>query len=225
MRRYPLRVCVAFDSDHVSRFTARHREGYLMARNLYDVLLVRERRQPRTGTLGRQTDWLEFCTLRLSAGRLLVCDAQFVPGEESGMVVDLPPGEYTVEARVIEYKGWWSRDRRVSRARVYRNSSVPLLGRRIGQTWTDTAATGFCDYDALLRWSEGDEAFYHVVDRTMETADKCGIAVYDAATDAVVPYVTSGFGDGEFPVFELIAGGRRVGIEVEFIEPDAPYPF
>jgi hypothetical protein len=39
------------------------------------------------------------------------------------------------------------------------------------------------------------------------------------------PYVSSGFGDGTFPVFELCSNGSRVGFEIEFIPTASPYPF
>jgi hypothetical protein len=43
---------------------------------------------------------------------------------------------------------------------------------------------------------------------------------------ATVAWIESGFGDGEFPVFELVASdGSRVGVEVQFIAPDEEYPF
>ncbi len=40
-----------------------------------------------------------------------------------------------------------------------------------------------------------------------------------------VVYTPSGFGDGTFTVFELRAAGELVGLEVEFIAPETPYPF
>jgi hypothetical protein len=40
-----------------------------------------------------------------------------------------------------------------------------------------------------------------------------------------MPFATSGFGDGLYPVYELVADGDRVGVEVEFIAAGAPYPF
>jgi len=41
----------------------------------------------------------------------------------------------------------------------------------------------------------------------------------------LVFFVNSGFGDGTFPVYELVSAGGRWGVEVVFIEPGTPYPF
>jgi hypothetical protein len=43
--------------------------------------------------------------------------------------------------------------------------------------------------------------------------------------DVPVPFVSSGLGDGHYPVFALTDGGSRVGFEIEFISQDEPYPF
>lgn len=42
-----------------------------------------------------------------------------------------------------------------------------------------------------------------------------------------MPFVESGFGDGEFPVRELLSkpNRERIGFEVTFIRPKTCYPF
>jgi hypothetical protein len=43
---------------------------------------------------------------------------------------------------------------------------------------------------------------------------------------AVMPFVASGFGDGEYPVVELLdsSHGSRVGAEITFLRSSTPYP-
>jgi hypothetical protein len=49
--------------------------------------------------------------------------------------------------------------------------------------------------------------------------------VLDEKTGAVMPFVSSGFGDATFPIHELLSDGFRVGFEVTFIKPGTAYPF
>lgn len=179
---------------------------------------------PPTGTLGSETEWLPFCTLSLQGPQLLVIDADFAPAAEDGILVDLPSGRYNVSARVLDYGA----DKRVSRLRVAREGASVRLGDLLGTTWTDTAKTGVCDYHAYLdAWGADNEAAWTIVGPTLENAGTHGIAVLDEARGAVLPFVSSGFGDGEFPVYELLdeASGARVGVQIEFMPPDLPYPF
>jgi hypothetical protein len=37
---------------------------------------------------------------------------------------------------------------------------------------------------------------------------------------AIMPLATSGFGDGRYPIHELLLDGKRVGVEVVFIGPE-----
>jgi len=175
-----------------------------------------------TPATGEHTDWLEFCNLDLKGSRVLVVDAQFVPSEKDGLLVELPPATYLVQAKVANYGG----DRRFSRVRVFRAGSGPQPGGKIGETWTDTATTGICDFEVFSKaWGSDEET----ADRFQETqgnaSEDFGVAVLDADAGAVMPFVHSGFGDGSFSVFELTEHGQRVGFEIEFIAGDAKYPF
>lgn len=177
------------------------------------------------GALGQETEWLGFTQLDLSDGKLLICDLGFVPSEDDGLVVELPPGRYEVRAKVMVYPG----DRRVSRLRLLPAGTAATLGKQLGETWTDTAQTSICDFTAMTRHFEvaklDDDAFGERLDQAREEQGKCGALDLDAAQGAVAPFVDSGFGDGTFPVFALTADGRRVGVEIEFIAANEPYPF
>ena len=37
---------------------------------------------------------------------------------------------------------------------------------------------------------------------------------------AIMPLAVSGFGDGGYPIHELLLDGRRVGVEIVFIGPE-----
>jgi hypothetical protein len=47
-----------------------------------------------------------------------------------------------------------------------------------------------------------------------------GVVRFPPDDRAVMPVAVSGFGDGGYPVYELVRDGRRVGVEVVFIGPE-----
>ena len=173
-----------------------------------------------TPITGERTDWLEFCQFSLHGKTVLIVDAQFVPSSDDGLLVDLSPGNYRVYAKGVNYGG----DRRVARLRVVKDGAVPRLGKEVGKTWTDTAKTGFCDFEVFSEaWGSDDDASYEIIEPFFESDH--GIAVFDASRGAVMPFVPSGFGDGEFPVFELLHDDQRIGFEIEFIAEEGTSPF
>ena len=175
-----------------------------------------------TPATGEPSPWLEFCKLELKGARMLVVDAQFVPSEKDGLVVELPAGNYAVQAVVTNFGG----DRRIARLRVRLPGGDPQLGAQIGETWTDTASTGICDLETFAKaWGTDNEASYRIIEPFLDTGAEFGVAELEAASGAVMPFVNSGFGDGSFAVFELTENGRRTGFEVEFITADEKYPF
>jgi hypothetical protein len=176
----------------------------------------------KRGDRGKESDWLEFCHLTVRGSKVQVVDASYVPDESEGCMVTLTPGSYDVQVRAIAYGG----DVRISRLRVVRPSVSASLAAELGETGTDTANIGVCDHESFLRaWGDDNEASWEIISPAIEEADTHGIAVLDEAAGAVMPFVSSGFGDGTFSVHELVADGSRAGFEVVFIRPDAPYPF
>ncbi len=171
---------------------------------------------------GQQTDWLDFCEFVLKGNKVLCVDAQFAPSAEDGLLVDLSPGKYLLQAKCVDYGG----DKRVARLRLLPKKIVASLGAQLGETWTDTAKTGVCDYDVFSKaWGTDDDASYEKISPAFETEKPFGKATLDKASSAILPFLDSGFGDGTFPVFELVADGKRVGLEIQFIAEGTPYPF
>ena len=175
-----------------------------------------------TPDTGESSPWLEFCDLDLKGPRVLVVDAQFVPSAEDGLLIELPAGRYAVQIKALNFGG----DRRISRLRVMAPGSAPQLGMQIGETWTDTANTGICDFETFSKaWGSDNDVSYQIIEPFLTDISEFGVAELDAASGAVMPFVRSGFGDGRFAIFELTDGGRRNGFEIEFISSDEKYPF
>jgi hypothetical protein len=181
-----------------------------------------EREMRRHGT---ESGWLRVGELPVTSGEVLIIDVSFVPRQEEGLVVNVPPGAYRVDATLMDYGA----DRRVSRLRLVREGAgIVDLGSRLGRTWIDTGRTGICDLQVFRdAWGDDDQRSYRRISDKIEGRIPYGVAVLDEATRAVLPFVESGFGDGEYPVRELLeaSGGSRVGLEVLFIRSSKIYPF
>lgn len=175
---------------------------------------------PQTGQLGQESEWLSVGTLDLPRGRLGLADLQFLPYADDRMTVALEPSTYDLHVRVLEYGA----DVRISRLRLFRGSSPGVAGAELGETWADTGVVALCDVDRLeeaeplaneaAAWGEFVEAVMEV--ELIAGADFEGVEV---------AVLMSGFGDGSFPVWELMDGGKKTGVEVEFIAQGKPYPF
>ena len=174
---------------------------------------------PRTGL---PSGWLDFCEFSLRGSSILVVDASFVPAADDGLLIELPPGKYEVQAQVLDYGG----DRRPARLRVCLSEANATFGSQIGETWTDTATTGICDFEIFsAAWGEAKDAAFKMIQPALQDSYYHGVAVLNANVGAIMPFLHSGFGDGHYPVYELTAAGRRVGFEVEFIGAGKDYPF
>lgn len=179
-------------------------------------------RQPKKGMVGVQTGWMPLAEFTLKGGKFLVCDFNFIPSEPDGVIIRAKPGEYTIEAKAIDFDG----DRRISRLRIFQRDKQPILGKKIGETWTDTAMTGVCDLDNFTKeWSalEPGKA-EEKLQEEYEKGDDCGVFRLQT-TGTKIPFVSSGFGDGRFPVFKLRDRKVPVGFEIEFIAEAEPFPF
>ena len=179
---------------------------------------------PPSGATGRNLGWYDVATLSLVSGELWIGDPGFSAAElhgDDGLRVALEPGTYSVRACVVDF----GTGNFVARLRVCSLDLSDLApGEEIGEAGTDSAAIGVCDARELLaafRSRFGDDMNMNAAAQFLEDFDyqRCGVLQPDENVEASLVYVHSGFGDGGGPVYELVADGRRVGVEVPFI-PD-----
>jgi len=141
---------------------------------------------------------------------------------EPAVTVDLQAGIYEVSRRRVAYGD----DVRVGGFRAVLLGTEWNKGDQIGESWSDTATQGFCDIVAFTdAMPEDHESDYFEVFEDMLVTDDWSVVDLDPKKHARLFVVGSGFGDGSFPVFELLSDGNRVGVEVETIAPGTPYPF
>jgi hypothetical protein len=170
---------------------------------------------------GNQTGWMDLCSFHLRGSKFLVVDPSFAPSEADGVVIQASPGEYLAETKVMIF----GTDRRISRLRVHHKHSNGIIGSELGKSSADTGQIGICDLEVFRKaWGTDDDAAHAKIEDAVQDSD-FGVVVLNKREGAVMPFVQSGFGDGIFPVFELLEGGSRVGFEVEFIAEGAKYPF
>jgi hypothetical protein len=169
--------------------------------------------------LMKDLGWQELGILPVRSGKVWVGDAQFAASEGDGEVVELAPGNYEGRIRRLNFDG----DIRVSHLQLVQVGAVPQRGAQIGETWADTASQGVCDFEIYRLVSADYEPYWEQSEAAL-TSGEPGRYVHDAEREAVLIHTESGWGDGTFKLFELIDDGRRVGIEVEMIDPDDPFP-
>jgi hypothetical protein len=168
---------------------------------------------PPVGTVGIETNWLdvdafvEVTTGSLWAGDPYICNA------EDGCVVNVPNGTYILEAKAMDFAG----RKRVSRLRVIlQGVKEPVVGEQFGATQTDVAMMAVCDILALDEAIGGNNEKFQEFIVAHDYKD-CGIIQFEMKKPIVIPYVSTGFGDCQAPVFELRSDGNVVGMELEFL--------
>jgi len=198
------------------------------------------------GSISPETDWISFCQLELESGKLQVHDAMSPPSNglqppgvresfgtfvidgkprtfyyEPDPLVDLPPGQYGVAVRCMQ----WGRDRRISRLRVLLKGRRGQRGEEVDGVCIDTARCGVCDPEVFsAAWRDYPGEAVNELEYQLTGGALYGAFALDEQYGAVMAFAHSGFGDGCYPVYELVSRSSRVGVEVVFIHENEPYP-
>lgn len=165
---------------------------------------------------GTHSDWLLLSEWDFSGESAWLGDASFWSSEEDGLTIVLEPAQYRVEVRVADYGS----ECRIAGLRAIKAGTTPSLGTQLGESWADTATQGLCDAASFADAAEEDPE--NVAEAAMEVDAAAIIELPDGSPMFVV---SCGFGDGEWPVFELVEGGQRVGLQVDFIAPGTEFPY
>ena len=189
------------------------------AGRLLTYLRRSSQRPPQNPGVGRAAEWVPVAELEVVSGSVWAGDPLRM-NEEDGLLIKLPPGTYVLAAQGMDFDGF----RVVGRLRVYPKTLRAdrlKTGRAIGQTGTDSAAITVCDLRGILPLIAGqDDPFQRAFQRELEKQlrGRCGLLTSELAPGVALPWVQSGFGDGIGPVYALQANGRRVGLELDFVE-------
>ena len=178
----------------------------LLATNLKDYLASKS-----WARLGERTKWLPICTLDVTTGALWAGDPHLA-NKDDGCVVHVPPGVYRVEG--IGTKS--GPGRAVARLRVCLDSvKKARLGKKVGDTGTDSAMIGICDIDAFDTACGADTGDAVQTAIEAQTENGFGVITLGQYPGAIMPFVPTG-SDGSSPVRALMADRRCVGIDINF---------
>lgn len=179
------------------------------------------------GDAGVFSGWLPFHTLTLRGNALQFVEKRVIGlrGEREYECTEVPatPGVYLVECRGARYK----HDTRVAAMRAYPTGLSVTRGKKVKELPVDIGGIAVVDIDIVQVSMREEEALYeewheeviYGVDDSQVYVD-----VWEP-TGTEIPSTESGFGDGSYPTYELLHHGKQVGLEVVYIEDNAPYPF
>ncbi|MBN1908930.1 MAG: hypothetical protein JW818_04255 [Pirellulales bacterium] len=163
------------------------------------------------------SDWMPFCTIPVLSGALWVGDPMYAWAEAQsgdGCVVDVPKGDYVIEAKGLESP----QGKIVTRLRIFLQGSKSYSpGEVVGEAGTDSCQISVTDQKALreafqLACGDDFDACMKLLEQQMTTP--IGIVRPSNKSDGMLAYVCNG-SDGGGPVLELRSGNQRVGIELE----------
>jgi hypothetical protein len=155
------------------------------------------------------SEWKVIDAIDVQA-RLSISDTSYI--FDVPVIVDVPSGHYHVSVRFVRKDG----ETRVAATRVALSTDVSR-GAKVGDVIIDFAQLGVCDRDAFERVVESltDEDMPTYFNQ-LQTLDDTGKAELPGAK---VVFTKTGYGDGEYPVYELRnTGGERAGVEIDFME-------
>jgi hypothetical protein len=175
---------------------------------------------PVRGQNGILTESFPVCSIQLASGTLCICDTSYPPGEDGcEPSINLQPGEYQIAVTGIAY----GRDKRIASMRcLSRNAGNCTYGREIGEVPVDAGRVMVGDLQTMLDTFDGlddDDEYDNLFD------DELDAFLITAKNGNNIAVLSAGFGDGSYPVRELVHGGKVVGVEIVFIHPEEVYPF
>ncbi|HVV50846.1 MAG TPA: hypothetical protein VHO06_14365 [Polyangia bacterium] len=128
------------------------------------------------------------------------------------IMLPMAAGTYTICVHNADVEG----NRHVMAIKVTCSSEGSNRGRRLGEVIVDFGQLGICDRDAVEKAFEvlGDLGMSTYFDQLQTATGLTGWIVLPGAVRMAM--IRPGFGDGRYPVFELLDGtGNAVGVEIE----------
>lgn len=196
-------------------------------KTIHDFLKARGTPVDKAGKTGVFSDWLPFHSLKLAGDTLQFVEVRVLglrgEGEYECVEIKVPPGIYTVECRGARF----GTDTRIAGMRAYPAGTNPQRGEQLKEIPVDLGGIAVVDIATIYpSMQEDTERYEEWIEELLYDSDVESMAsiVTWQPTKTEIPYVDGGFGDGSYPVFQLVAAGKVVGLEVEFISEADEYP-
>ncbi|MDH3347681.1 MAG: hypothetical protein OEM02_06235 [Desulfobulbaceae bacterium] len=165
------------------------------------------------------SEWTFYKTHRIKTGKMAVSEISEAP---NGVEIQVDNGIYEFYIQGVAF-GY---DRRIARVRFLKQGSTPVLGEKIGETYSDLAQNSFYEPGPLADFiNEESEKYYDWIEDITFDFEIFHVSIHEKKDDVKFYRFESGFGDGVFDVYKLEENGSTVGFEIEFIKDDEPYPF
>jgi hypothetical protein len=170
---------------------------------------LKTRRKKLSGKDRIESDWLFARAFPLVGGRVEICDCLAIPDEDTEGFV-LGTGSYDMLLKVMTD----SLERRISRLRLVMKGRSGRLGKVIRHVNVDGGAVSVFDIDPILGCDP--EVLQGLEDSIIGTELK-GLLRCFTFGPTTIAMISSGYGDGVYPVHALRDGEDLVGAEVEFL--------
>jgi len=170
---------------------------------------------------------LPFHSLTLKGDALQFVEVRVLglrgPKEHECVEIPVSPGVYKIECRGVQF----GCDTRIAGMRAFPMGLNPKRGKKLKAIPVDLGGIAVVDIAVDHASIQEDEARYEKwLDALVYESENDSLAsiVKWKPTTTEIPYVDGGFGDGNYPVFQLTTSGKVVGLEVEFIKNSEVYP-
>ena len=184
------------------------------------------KREPRVGQKGVFSTWLSCGTVPIIGGALQFVELRVLGlrGEEEHECVEVPvePGQFVVEFRGVKY----GCDGRIAAMRVFAVGATPKRGKKLKEIPVDLGGIAVVDIGAVHQSMKEKQAIHEKwMEKILYGDDESliGVCVW-RPTKTEILYVDGGFGDGTYPVYQLVSARKVVGLEIEFISEGEVYP-
>lgn len=171
---------------------------------------------PKEGTSAGHTEWFDIGTIEFASKVLHVGDRWYHSGDDDPQV-KITPGEFRVQAKGAEF----GPHRRVAAVRVFADGIEPKRGKSLGEVDVDSWGVLIGDLVDLYRDIADEAAREKWWNKNLfgKYAKSVEIVNFKVGSRSL-PFVTafSGLGSGGYAVHTVVARGKTVGVEIEFIE-------
>lgn len=175
---------------------------------------------PENGTPPNQVVWCQVGQINIRGKRIYVADSWCI---YDGVDMPLPAGRYELTAECFAYGD----DGRVARLRGLQEGKTFFARKLMGNYGVDVASAGVMDADAFDAWADANEEAAERWDKDfmesqLNNNDAAGFFPCEGAKTEMA-HISTGFGDGYYPVYALLNGNEVVGFETLFLQANQGY--
>lgn len=155
-------------------------------------------------------------TIKFNSGYVDITDPCYKNGTWCRLRAELPIGEYDYEANIKDLLAWGNRVTSICIQRKEKDWVGTLKRKCIGYIGVDAGLAGFFDSKPDYDYDAWDK----VCDFIFAQHNKVYEAHLDNAMRCEGVFSSSGYGDGDYPVYQITSdySDAIVGYEIEFIE-------